>query len=258
MSFPLRTRTRGRPGRNAGVVNVAVAHEFDALGLITWDLGAWYAEDPDWVTPGNGGAVSQWDDGGSGLARHMVQATASKQPTYSAAHASFNNKPAVVVDGGDELSTSGTLTAPTKPYSIVIVGRFASVASTTALFGCGASGLGIGTFFVNQPTGEYRYYAGVGTLAVAGANTSVHLWRIYVNDASSVLEVDGSATAGSLGTAQDITSFGMFATSGGGSAYAPNGSGIAFLGLYTGNVAAHGSWATFKTEVATHYGITVA
>lgn len=163
-----------------------------------------------------------------------------------------------MVDGGDELSTSGTLTAPTKPYSIVIVGRFASVASTTALFGCGASGLGIGTFFVNQPTGEYRYYAGVGTLAVAGANTSVHLWRIYVNDASSVLEVDGSATAGSLGTAQDITSFGMFATSGGGSAYAPNGSGIAFLGLYTGNVAAHGSWATFKTEVATHYGITVA
>lgn len=258
MAFPLRTRTRGRPGRGAGVKSVAAADEFDALGLITWDQGAWYAEDPDWVTPGNGGAVSQWDDGGSGLARHMVQATSSLQPTYSAAHASFNNKPAVVVDGGDEMSTSGTLTAPTKPYSIVLIGRFASVASTTALWGRGAGGSGIGTFFVNQPTGEYRYYSGAGVLAVAGANTSVHLWRIYVNDASSVLEVDGSATAGTLGTAEAITSFGLFSTSGGGSAYAPSGSGLAFVGVYSGDVAAHGSWSTFKAEAATHYGLTIA
>jgi hypothetical protein len=256
MSFPLRTRTRGRPSRNAGVVNVAAAHEFDALGLITWDQGAWYAEDPDWTNPGNGGAVSQWDDGGSGLARHMVQATSSRQPTYSAAHASFNNKPAVVVDGGDDLSTSGTFTAPTKPYSIVLVARMGSNA-TGILFARGATGSGIGNMFWWQPDSTWRHYGGAGTLIGAGGTpTAAHLIRVYVNDASSVIEVDGTATAGTLGTAQNITSFGLFSAQG--VSFAPSGSAIAFAGLYTGNVAAHGSWAAFKADAATHYGLTVA
>lgn len=235
---------------------VASGHELDALGLITWDLGAWYAEDPDWVTPGDGGAVSQWDDGGSGLARHMVQATAARQPTYSAAHSAFNNKPAVTVDGGDDLSTSGTLTAPTKPYSIVLVARMGS-AATGVLFARGAAGAGTGNLFYFHTDTTWRHYAGGATLSrAASAVTSAHLIRVYVNDASSVIEVDGNATAGSTATAEAITSFGLFSAQG--VSFAPSGSAIAFAGLYTGDVAADGGWATFKADVATHYGITVA
>jgi len=66
MSFPLRTRTRGRPSRNAGVVNVAAAPSFNPLTGWTTDPvhGVW-ASDPLWTPPADGGAVSRWRNGGS-------------------------------------------------------------------------------------------------------------------------------------------------------------------------------------------------
>ena len=66
MPFPLRTRTRGRPSRNAGVVNVAAAPSFNPLtGWTTDPLHAVWASDPLWTPPADGGAVSSWRNGGS-------------------------------------------------------------------------------------------------------------------------------------------------------------------------------------------------
>jgi hypothetical protein len=237
----------------------STAHEFDALGLITWDLGAWYAEDPDWTDPGDGGLIDQWDDGGSGTARHML-ATTTARPTYSAAVAAFNGQPAVTVDGGDKMSISGTITAPTRPYSIVVIGKFGSIASSSGLIGRGTGGANTCHLYANQPTGEFRLYAGGTALqyVAAAADTDVHLFRCLVTSTASaaVLEVDGTAATGSLGAQPDITSIGLFAVSGG-SSPATSGSGIAFAGLFSGDVADDAGWADFKAEAATHYGLTI-
>ena len=83
MAFPLRTRTRGRPGRGAGVKSVAAAPSFNPLTSWTTDPvhGVW-ASDPLWTPPADGGAVSSWRNGGSVGTPNFTQATGTKQPTY--------------------------------------------------------------------------------------------------------------------------------------------------------------------------------
>lgn len=55
----------------------------------------------------NGSTVSQWSDK-SGNSRHLIQATASKQPAYSAT--TFNNKPGITFDGIDDILLSNQVT----------------------------------------------------------------------------------------------------------------------------------------------------
>lgn len=72
---------------------------FDPLS-IDWHAAFW-ADDPGWAPPTDGGAVSQWDDA-SGNASHASQATVAKQPTFRASVAAFGGRSAIEFDGSDD------------------------------------------------------------------------------------------------------------------------------------------------------------
>lgn len=76
----------------------------DELGA---DLALWLdAEDTSTITL-SGSNVSQWDDK-SGNNHHVIQSTASNQPTYQPT--GFNSKPTVFFDAIDDLLTCATTT----------------------------------------------------------------------------------------------------------------------------------------------------
>lgn len=222
------------------------------------DLGwhtAFWAEDPNWSHPVNGGQVSQWDDA-TGNARHAVQATSGSQPFYRASVAALNNQPAVdFVTTMKSLKTAAWTAVP-QPWTLVAVGRFSSDPGTTQYMfdGSGASNRSI---LNNASSGGYRFYVGTG-ISGGTDDTNAHLFVGLANGASSLLAVDGttlvSGNAGShtqtgltMGTShtQVDNSFRFFGE-------------IAFAGIFPGDVTADASWADFKAWVTSHYGITVA
>lgn len=73
----------------------AVAPEFTPLAIS--NLQAWYKADAGITL--NGSTVSQWADQ-SGNARHMIQATAANQPTFTAS--AKNGLPALTFDGTND------------------------------------------------------------------------------------------------------------------------------------------------------------
>lgn len=66
-------------------------------------LALWLRADSLAATLNDGDSVSQWSDE-SGNNRHVLQGTASSQPTYRASPTGYNNRPAVQFDGGDSLA----------------------------------------------------------------------------------------------------------------------------------------------------------
>lgn len=86
-------------GSDAWDVVGATASVFSPLD-IAWHHAYW-ADAPDWTDPGDGNAVSQWDDA-SGNARHIVQATGGNQPLFRSSVANLNSKGGVDFDGTDD------------------------------------------------------------------------------------------------------------------------------------------------------------
>jgi len=72
----------------------------------------------------NGSTVSQWNDK-SGNGRHVSQATAANQPTYTAS--GLNGKPVLTFDGvNDRLSTASTTLGITNSASLAVVTQMSS------------------------------------------------------------------------------------------------------------------------------------
>ena len=88
---------------NAYAASSRVAFSPALLGPVLWVD----ASDATTITL-NGSTVSQWSDK-SGNGRHLVQATASKQPAYSAT--TFNNRPGITFDGVDDIFLSNQVTS---------------------------------------------------------------------------------------------------------------------------------------------------
>ena len=258
MAFPLRTRTRGRPGRNAGVTNVAATPAFNPL--TSWTTapihGVW-ASDPAWTPPADGGAVSSWRNGGS-VGGDLVQATGSKQPTYDASLAAYNNAPVVTFATDDVLAVNPADIA--QPYHLVVIGNTAGGTGVERLIGIGGgevvnNGSGIG----DSGTGAWNLRADGPTLSIAGCDANPHLFVGTCNGGSSALSVDGASTAGSIGTgAIEVMALGASsnATLSAYNFYL-NGS-IAYAAVFTTDPTALPEWAAFKAWVLTTYGITVA
>lgn len=249
MAFPLRTRTRGRPSRNAGVVNVAAAPSFDPLTAVTWH-SAFFAEDPDWTPPADGAAVSQWDDG-SGNGRHAIQATGANRPLYRAASAVMNNKPAVeAVDATDSLAQTA-YTAIAQPFSLVFLGRMTLGAS---LITDGLSGSGRVTF--GRGAAQWNPNAGSSPLVGTG-DASVHLFEWIINGANAKLFIDGTQVGATQthGSNQcvGLTLFNRYTSD-----TAPGDRTLSFLGIYAGNWESETARTDFKAWAALHYNLTIA
>lgn len=252
MSFPLRTRTRGRPGRGAGVKSVAAAPSFNPLTSWTTDPvhGVW-ASDPLWVPPADGGAVSSWRNGGS-VGGDLVQATGSKQPTYDAVNAAYNNQPTVYFTTDDVLAVDVADIA--QPYYIVAIGNDStSVDGRLVGVGGAASGNGIGN------VGVFVWMLRAGSPATGGGTPDANPHVLYGEfDGTNRLFVDGSLVW-SVGGTQALAVLSLGAGNTGVGTYGNHITGnLALVLVFTTDPTALPEWAAFKAWVLTTYGITIA
>ena len=202
--------------------------------------------------------MSSWRNGGT-VGGNLVQVTGSRQPTYRASTAAYNNKPTVQFATDDVLAVD--IADVAQPFYLLVIGNTAGGTDIERLVGIGGGEADSnGSGFGDNSAGTYSLRAGAPTLTGGSTNASPRLFRGTYNGASSALSVDGAATASGttgtgaaevfvLGAASDAT---LSAFS-----YHLNGS-IAYAALFTTDPSGQAEWSTFKAWVTSFYGITVA
>jgi hypothetical protein len=185
-------------------------------------------------------------------ARDAIQFTASKQPTFRASTAAYNNKPTVQFDATDDFLRTGVWSVVAQPLHLVVVANLgATTATRTIIDGRDA--------FKNLVTGfsSARWGMNWGTPvneAVGTSTTNPSLIVQLASGASSTMEVNGTqviatdaGASGSIGLTLGANNLdtGSF------------GGHIAFVGLYAGTLSA-ADLAALEAWATSHYGITVA
>lgn len=221
---------------------------FDPLNDIAWHTAFW-AEDPNWTDPGDGNAVSQWDDA-SGNGRHATQATASKQPTYRSSVSAFSNQPAVQGDGTDDTVRTSSFTAVSQPTTIVAV--------ASAVVGDDADPAIVDGYestnrqhIWRSPGNGWSIYAGA---IQRGGTTDAdpHLF-IATFDSTDTLEVDGTTVVSADAGGHSLTALRLFANQGEANA---NAGHIAFVG-FLDRVLTAGEKDGLEEWAAAHYNFAV-
>lgn len=238
MGFPLRTRTRGRPSRNAGVASAPVV-PFDVVADIAWSKLYW-ASDPDWTPPADGATVASWRNAGS-VAGDATQGSETVKPLYDATYTDLGNQPALVFDGTDDGMVSAAFTAIPQPWTWVMVVYVSAVTGGdcfgTPQFGVGASA------FLGQVSGVWRFGTNVGSVLNGGiATVGAHVMCGVADGANSRLLVDGAVVAAGTMAAASATRI-ILGADGAASNYAPGAMSLA--GLYAGDFTAHAAYDDF-------------
>lgn len=218
---------------------------FDPLS-IAWDWAAW-AQDPNWTPPGDGVAVSSWNDASSGT-RHATQATGTKQPIYRASESGMNNKPTVDFDGTDDFLATTTWSI-SQPTTRVIAFRIKAVQANRHFFSTNVIG---GRNDINQ--GEFTKwvaYGGNQLISTTAIDTSCHFLIAEFNSTSGKLILDGTTLAtGDIGTqAHNDVCLGTIA----GAAGSGSSVHIGFAAVYAGILSA-GDKANLLAWSRSHYG----
>lgn len=224
---------------------------FDVLADISWHSVFW-TDGPNFVAEGyaDSDPITVWpNETSEGDA--FDGATA---PTYDAVAPLLNNAPAARFTGtGDkEVRVASFSSAPTQPYSIVVVAEKAA-GGTGDQYICDSTQR---TIIGEHTSGVMGIFAGTWLLAASEYNADEHLFVGVFNGASSEFLVDNTVVAsGNAGTATPSTNFTI------GNRYTPSAAAndyngaIAFLGIYDGDITAHGQWSNFVSWVTTTYGI---
>lgn len=161
---------------------LAAAPSYNPLTSISW-YAAWWAEDPDWTPPADGGAVSSWRNAGTnGVA--ATQGTGIKQPLYRASVASLNNRPAVDFDGSNDTLSSSFGETLSQPLTRVVVGVLDVVIGNAHLFSADADPR---ADLYLTPGEAWRMWAGSseGSFGAPAANTTGFIIMAEYNGASS-------------------------------------------------------------------------
>lgn len=256
MSLDLRNRriqlARGVYRGRRGLVNWAQNSAFNPLTSWTTDPvhGVW-ASDPLWTPPADGGAVSAWRNGGS-VGGDLVQATGSKQPTYRASTAAYNNQPTVQFDGTDDY-LGVNITDVSAPYYVLLVANITGAASQLVC------GFGYETY---NGIGQHgAWFLAAGAPAWGGTpNGNPHLWNAkIVVGAGDSLAIDGTTVVSASTGERAIMwlSLGAATTLGASPGLYLSGH-IAYCAVFNTDPTALPEWATFKAWVTSFYGITVA
>ena len=162
---------------------------FDPLS-ITWH-GVYWAEAPTWTNPGDGNAVSQWDDV-SGNGAHFTQATAGSRPTYRSSVAALNGKPALEFDGSaDTMASTHTTVAQTVTW--VFVARNTGT-SQGAYFDADGD---FRQILSKLNATQYRMFAN-SVVDVGGADAGAHLLIVQMSGSTSSLAEDGVTLTGTV------------------------------------------------------------
>lgn len=219
---------------------------FDPVTSINWH-SLFYASGPE-MGPlyADGAAISAWPDEVS--ARSAVQATGTRQPAWRASVAALNNKPAIQGDGVDDRLVVTFTPAIGQPYTVVAIGSFSST-TKTMIDGVSASGR-----FNRSAAGLFAMVGGGSITTAATPGTTPHLFRGFWNGASSTAVMDETNPYGGNAGANQNDGFTIGCRADGANV---NGGHVALVGLYEGDLTAHGQWAAFKTWITSFYGITL-
>ena len=227
-----------------------VAGGFDPLS-IAWHSAYW-AEDPGWTNPGDGNAVTTWDDA-TANGRDVTQATGTKRPLYRASVAALNGQPALEFDGTDDfLQTVSAFTVTSGTLTKVIIYQYRShPGGNRHAWSAMDSGSNRADMF--RTSGAWAIYgsaaAGGGAIYITGVtpNNNAHL-EVATFGASASILIDGSSiTTGSGASALTTHCFG---------GYLGNENGavtIAFAGMLVGTLTT-GEKADLLAWAQDHYG----
>lgn len=234
-------------------MNVAAAPSFNPLTGWTTDPvhGVW-ASDPLWTPPADGGAVSDWRNGGSVGTPNFTQATGTKQPTYRASTAAFNSKPTVQADVTDDFLASNFADL-TQPVWIVLLGNYGATSATRYL--CDAHTTQSCLIYNNSGPNHAMYGGtGLGTLTATNTNPNLHVCKF--NGASSTYHLNGSSVASGNAGALGMDGATLFGRAGGSSGF--HGGHIAYYAVFTSDPTTQTEWTEFKAWCLSFYGVTVA
>jgi hypothetical protein len=184
-----------------------------------------------------------------------AQATGSKQPTYDAANAAYNNAAVVTFDGADDVLVANTADL-TQPFWLVLVGHTSAV--TTQGF------VGVGVVSTNRRFGTNATAGGKWALALSGEiiggglDSNPHLLFAQANGASSLITVDGASVAtGDAGTT-GITHLSLGAGNANGSTFGGYlTGGIALALVFNTDPTLQPEWADFEAYVESTIAIDV-
>lgn len=225
-----------------------VAGGFDPLS-IAWHSAYW-AEDPGWTNPGDGNAVTTWDDA-TANGRDVTQATGTKRPLYRASVAALNGQPALEFDGTDDfLQTVSAFTVTSGTLTKVIIYQLRSHPGGNRFIWAAMDG-GSNRCDVYK-TGSHNVYgsaAAGGSINFGGGTRdfNAHL-EIDTFGASGKIEIDGTSVATGSGTAA-LTTHCLGAYFGG-----ENGAiTLAFAGMLVGTLATDEK-ADLLAWAQDHYG----
>lgn len=217
---------RGRPARYpTGSVST---NPLTSFGL-TYTAAFW-AEDPLWTAPADGGAVSSWRDAGSEN-KPATQGAGAKQPVYRASVAALNGRPAIQGDGADDFLQTADWSAPlTQPWVSIMVGSMGASAETLM---DGNDGTNRGLLWWNNTGGKFNFNNGTSLNTTVDGDTTPRVFSIVANGASSVYVV-GSTTVSSVNAGTASLDGLTFLANNAGSAATCNSGYIAFAAIMTG------------------------
>lgn len=199
---------------------------------IDWHAAFW-AEDPNWAAPGDGNAVSQWDDA-SGNGRHAVQSTAAAQPIFRSSVSSMRTRPAVDFDGTDDwLATAAFASAITGVSEIFVVARLDTVKDCAIVHGI--SGTARRAVQTISAGANWAVFQGSTTVSGGATDTDAHAFRA-VFDTTDELHLDGALVASGDAGSENLTGLRIGANAGG-SGFFLDGQ-VAFVGLKEGTLTA--------------------
>lgn len=153
-------------------------------------LGGWWdASDASSFTYSSGSIVSQWNDK-SGLGRHMTQGTVSAQPSRSG---TIGGKSAVLFDGTDDGLTTGTITIPSKPASLLLVARNTAASGQRDAYMSYDAGSADGRIFRTSTGTVDTYQGNFLSTGASWGTTAAHSVALVLNGASSKIALDSGA-----------------------------------------------------------------
>jgi hypothetical protein len=222
-------------------------------------LREFWAEDPDWTSPGDGNVIASLHDAGS-LAQDLAYAAmggSPVQPVYVnsliGGRPGFDFRATSDLNGG-RLHTTGGSSGTT--FSIIVVGRLDELLTSFPYF-TDASAVSAGNRAIigGASGGTWRAY-NVATGFVSGGtkDTDVHVFvavfknndiRFYIDGA-----LIGSDTSVTIGSAPGFSLGGN--VQGNGSAL---DGAIGYATMYSGDITAHADYSDWLQRIKDHYSI---
>lgn len=204
----------------------------------TWHSAYW-AADPDWSDPGDGGLVDSWRNAGENAS--TLTASGGLRPTYDAENVNWPaGVPTILFSGSQHMSVTFAGGAISQPNTIVVVGR--RINSNNMYFVDGTGSSNRHSLFKGTTSG-WSFFAGGATVTVGTAGiVPVVLAGVFHDGGSPSARVNGAElSTTSSGT---HTLLGIRAGSNSSTSQLLSGE-INFIGIYDGNLK-----TDFPTELA--------